>query len=214
MIRRIIDISHWQDPIDFQKVAADGIVAIIAKATQGATGVDPAYRKFKRAVAKYNFLWGSYHFGTDADVEAQVDHYLTTARSAATDLVCLDFEENPSGSTMALSQARAFVRLMEQRSGRFPVLYGGGYLKQQLKGKPDEVLAQCPLWISQYASKPVLPPGWNKYALWQYTDGRAGPEPHEVNGIGPCDRNQFNGTIAQLHRRWPFTSPAALPAYL
>jgi glycosyl hydrolase family 25 len=51
MIRRIIDISHHEDPIDFEKVVANGIVAIIAKATQGATGVDPAYAKFKRAAA-------------------------------------------------------------------------------------------------------------------------------------------------------------------
>ena len=32
MIRRVIDISHYEAPIDFKKVAADGIVAIIAKA--------------------------------------------------------------------------------------------------------------------------------------------------------------------------------------
>ena len=32
MIKSVIDISHWEDPIDFKKVAADGIVAVIAKA--------------------------------------------------------------------------------------------------------------------------------------------------------------------------------------
>jgi GH25 family lysozyme M1 (1,4-beta-N-acetylmuramidase) len=28
--RSVIDVSHWEDPIDFKKVAADGIVAVIA----------------------------------------------------------------------------------------------------------------------------------------------------------------------------------------
>ena len=204
MTRRIIDISHHENPIDFEKVAGDGIIAIIAKATEGVTWVDPAYAKFKRAAAKYDFLWGSYHFGTGADATAQVEHYLATARPNKNELFCLDFEENPSGTSMTLNQARNFVTRFEEQTGRYPLLYGGGWLKTQLNGKEDKVLSQCLLWISQYGPKPILPPGWKKYALWQYTDGRAGPEPHTVNGIGPCDRNQYNGTITQLRRVWPF----------
>ena len=204
MIRRVIDISHYENPIDFAKVAADGIVAIIAKATQGATWIDPAYADFKRAAARHNFLWGSYHFSTGADVNAQADHYISTVRLTDGELVCLDFEENPTGSSMSLKQARDFVSLMKERIGRYPVLYGGAWLKEQLHGKRDEVLSRCPLWVSQYSTKPILPPGWTKYALWQYTDGTSGPEPRVVNGIGRCDRNQYNGTISQLRKVWPF----------
>jgi lysozyme len=204
MTRRIIDVSHYEDVIDFEKVAGDGIVAIIAKASEGATWVDPAYAKFKDAAEKYQFLWGSYHFGSTADVEAQVDHYLATVQPGETELICLDFEENQTGPSMTLTGARDFVTVMKQRVGRYPVLYGGGWLKQQLNGKADDVLRRCPLWLSQYSSKPVLPPGWRKYVLWQYTDGESGPEPHAVNGIGPCDRNHYNGSVAQLRKAWPF----------
>ena len=204
MIRRIIDISHHEDSIDFVKVAAAGIVAVIAKASQGTSWVDPAYARFKRAAAPQKFLWGSYHFGTAADVEAQVTHYLATTKPNNNELVCLDFEKNPAGSTMTLRQARQFVRRFRERTNRRPVLYGGAWLKEQLAGKADELLSQCPLWISQYGPKPILPPGWKKYALWQYTDGKAGPAPREVNGIGPCDHSQYGGTIAQLRSRWPF----------
>ena len=220
MIRRIIDISHHEQPIDFVKVAADGIVAIIAKATQGATWVDPAYAKFKRAAARtrlpsslntqlstLNFLWGSYHFGTGADAKAQVNHYLSTVKPTDNELICLDFEENPTGSSMTLRQARQFVSLVEQGIGRYPVLYGGVWLKEHLNGGDDSLLSRCPLWISQYSSKPILPPGWNKYLLWQYTDGESGPQPHRVSGIGPCDRNQFAGTVTQLRKSWPFGKP-------
>src|SRR5437773_11752233 len=31
--RSVIDVSHWEDPIDFEKVAADWIVAVVVKAT-------------------------------------------------------------------------------------------------------------------------------------------------------------------------------------
>ena len=205
MIRRIIDISHYEEPVDFEKVAADGIIAIIAKATEGVTVTDPAYRRFKEAAARYNFQWGSYHFGSSADPGAQVEHYLGTISPDDEELLCLDFEQNPRGPSMTLDGARQFVRLIVEQVGRLPILYGGAWLKEQLNGNPDKLLTACPLWIAQYAAKPVLPPGWNRFTLWQYTDGQHGPQPHKVNGIGPCDRNQFNGTIAQLRQQWPFT---------
>jgi len=31
----VVDLSHWQAPIDFAKARAAGIVAVILKATQG-----------------------------------------------------------------------------------------------------------------------------------------------------------------------------------
>lgn len=204
MTRRVIDISHHEEPIDLIKVAASGIVAIIAKATEGTSWIDRAYANFKRAAIPHEFLWGSYHFGTGADVKAQVNHYLATTKPNEQELACLDFEKNPTGTSMSLKQAREFVRLAQERLGRFPVLYGGEWLKEQLNGTADDLLSQCPLWISQYGPKPVLPPGWTKYALWQYTDGETGPEPRKVDGIGPCDRSQYGGSIAQLRKVWPF----------
>lgn len=205
MTRSVIDISHWEDPIDFKKVAAAEIVAVIAKATHGATGVDSAYAKFKKAAVPYKFLWGSYHFGTGSEVSAQVEHYLSVVKPTDRELVCLDFEPNPNGTTMTLDQAREFVSSIRKRLGRYPVLYAGYSLKETLNGIPDDLLSKCPLWLAQYGPKPVVPVGWKKWTLWQYTDGEVSPEPHTVAGIGPCDRNQFNGTIAQLRKRWPFS---------
>jgi GH25 family lysozyme M1 (1,4-beta-N-acetylmuramidase) len=39
MIRTIIDISHWEDPIDFKKVAAAGIVAELQKHRKARPGL-------------------------------------------------------------------------------------------------------------------------------------------------------------------------------
>jgi lysozyme len=38
--------------------------------------------------------------------------------------------------------------------------------------------------------------------MWQYTNGAAGPQPHEVPGIGRCDRDQFNGDMDALKKLW------------
>jgi len=40
--KNIIDISDWEEPVDFAKVSGDGILAVIAKSTTGAAGIDPA----------------------------------------------------------------------------------------------------------------------------------------------------------------------------
>jgi lysozyme len=203
--KNIIDVSHWEDPIDFEKASADGIIAVIAKATNGPAGVDPAYLKYKKAAARHKFLWGSYHFGTGSEVDVQVEHYIKTAKPSRSELVCLDFEPNPNGLTMSLNQAHEFVGLLEHLTGRYPVLYGGYWLKENLNGKKDDLLSNCPLWLAQYGPKAVLPVGWTQYTLWQFTDGNDGPLPHIVSGIGKCDRSQFDGSEDQLRQQWPFT---------
>lgn len=200
----IIDLSHWNDPVDFVQVQKAGIVAIIAKATNGAVGVDRTYAAYRAAAAGLSFLWGSYHFGTGDDVHAQVAHYLDVAKPAPDELLCLDFEPNPHGSSMSLNQAREFVSLVRQRIARYPVLYAGHTLKEALAGRPDDVLSRCPLWLAQYGPSAVLPPGWDHYTLWQFTDGNVGDPPHTVNGVGACDRSRFAGSEADLRQQWPF----------
>jgi len=199
MTDNIIDVSHWNEPVDVRKVAAAGIVAVIAKATQGTAYADPAYASFRRKVAAQGLLWGSYHFGTGDDVAAQVDHYLDIASPGDDDLACLDFEPDPHGASMTLSQARDFAGIFRQRTGRYPVLYGGYWLKQQLGTHADALLAQCPLWLAQYGPAAVLPPGWTAYTLWQFTDRAQG-----IPGVRKVDRDRFTGSDAVLRRRWPF----------
>ena len=58
----------------------------------------------------------------------------------------------------------------------------------------------------QYGPKPLIPVIWPKWTLWQYTDGAAGPDPHEVDGVGRCDRDQFNGTEQELLAFWRSSS--------
>ena len=205
MTNNVIDISHWEEPIDFNKVSDAGVIGVIAKATQGAASVDPAYAKFKKNAASQGFLWGSYHFGTGGEAELQVKNYLDTAQPDNSELICLDFEPNPHGPSMTVTLAREFVGLIEAATGRLPVIYGGHWLKENLDAGGDSVLSRCPLWLAQYGPAAVLPPGWANYTLWQFTDGSVGREPHLVPGVGKCDRSQFDGSESQLKKQWPFT---------
>ncbi|HEV2991072.1 MAG TPA: GH25 family lysozyme [Candidatus Angelobacter sp.] len=201
-INVVVDISHHNGNVDLGAAKAGGIVGVIHKATQGTSFVDSQYTINKQKALAASLLWGAYHFGTGDDAVQQANRFLNTVQPASETLVVLDFEENPQGSSMTLEQARAFVTQVHDATGRWPGLYGGSYLKQKLGASQDPVLANCWLWYSRFGSEPVAPPTWTKWTMWQYTDGTNGPDPHDAPGIGPCDRDIFNGDLSQLQALW------------
>lgn len=200
----VIDISHHNGShIDFAKVAAAGIKGVIQKATQGRSGIDPSYAGNKAKALAAGLLWGAYHFGTDSDGVAQAEHFLSVVGTHDKTLLVLDFEPNPTGPSMSLSEAHAFVTHIKERTGRFPGFYSGHYIKELLESRSDSVLAQCWFWLAQYGPTAVVPANWTTWTMWQYTDGAFGQTPHEVDGVGRCDRDTFNGTLAQFDAFWP-----------
>jgi lysozyme len=209
-INVVIDISHHNGNVDLNKAKAAGILGVIHKATQGIGMFDSRYETNRQQAQAAGLLWGAYHFGTKANGAAQADFFLSKANADNQTLLVLDYEPN-GNSTMTLDQARAFVARVEAVTGRFPGLYSGNLIKEQLGGQPvDPILSQCFLWLAQYGNQTNnIPATWPSWTLWQYTDGVAGPGPHSVDGIGPCDRDQFNGTVEQLHKLWRVAADAA-----
>lgn len=205
MIDTIIDIFHG-DATDLAKAQKeDGIIAVIHKATQGDHFTDVSYSARKKEAKELGLLWGAYHFGTAASVEAQVDHFLSTADVDDKMLIALDFEEDPHGPDMTINQARDFVELIEEKVGRFPVIYGANLLRDALGTTIDPLLRKCPLWYARFREVPIgIPPTFKNFTLHQFTDGHFGPQPHNTAGR-PCDRNRFAGTEKQLKDQWPFT---------
>ena len=205
-INVVIDLSHHQEKVDFGKLKGDGIVGVIHKATQGLTYVDKKYTERRVQARAAGLLWGAYHFGVGGDGSDQADFFLENAKPDAQTLVVLDYEPNVTGPSMALNQAREFVEHVQEVLGRYPGLYSGHLIKEDLAGvnPPDPVFSNCFLWIAQYnGPKPLnIPPTFKTWTFWQYTDGVHGIEPHRVNGVGQCDRNQFNGSLTQLRKLW------------
>jgi lysozyme len=198
----VVDLSHHNGKVDLGAAKADGIVGVIHKATQGTSYLDPMYMINRTKALNAGLYLGAYHFGVGSDGVAQAESFLRSVQPTSSDLVVLDFEANPSGPSMTLEEARAFVSHIRETTGRWPGFYSGHYIKELIGTASDPVLTQCWFWLAQYGPTPVVPPNWKEWTLWQYTDGGVGPEPHEVNGIGRCDRDTFNGTLAELKRLW------------
>lgn len=205
MLNSVIDISHHQgENINFAKVKAAGIVGVIHKATAGTNFKDRMYPINRQKALQAGLLWGAYHWGTgDADAAAQVQYFLEYAAPDDKTLLALDYEPNVSGvhrlgPDMTPQQATDFTTNIKTTRGRFPVLYTGMAMQGHIPNLPD-----CPLWWARYANQPKgIPETWPTWTLWQYTDGAHGLPPHTVDGIGSCDRDQFNGDLAALQSLW------------
>jgi lysozyme len=204
LLNVVVDLSHHNAVVSFQAAKDSGILGIIHKATQGTNFVDPNYDERRPQALSAGLFWGAYHFGTSGDVEGQVNHFLDTVNPDPKTLLVLDFEPNPQGPTMTLAEAESFVQKVNERTGRFPGLYSAQFFLNPLLGNnTNTVLKNCFLWMARFSSRlPEVPPAFPAFTLFQYTDGAAGPQPHQVPGIGRCDRDKFNGDETGLRRLW------------
>lgn len=201
-LNAVIDISHHNGTgLDFAKAKADGIAGVIHKASQGLAIGDARYAANRRAAVKAGLLWGAYHFGEAGDGAKQADFFLAQLGDPKSVLMALDFEPN-GGKTMTLGQARDFVTRIHKVTGRWPGFYSGSLIKSALGSKTDAVLANCWFWLAQYGPAAIVPANWSTWTLWQYTDGVKGSPPFEVDGIGKCDRDRFNGSLVRLKALW------------
>jgi lysozyme len=210
MINAVVDTSSYQATVDFTQIRAAGILGVIHKATQGLADVDARYAERRTRAVNAGLLWGAYHFGTGDDAGKQAEHFLDAVEStgggdAAHDLLVLDLEANPTPgeTTMTLAGAESFVEAIARRTGRWPGLYSGALVKEYLGSQGSATLARCWFWLAEYGDVAHVPAGWSRWTMWQYTNGTLGPGPHVVDGVGPCDRDRFNGTAEQLRAFWP-----------
>jgi lysozyme len=206
LMNSVIDLSHYNTVQSFQMVKDSGILGVIHKATEGTGFVDALYNEHRKEAISAGLLWGAYHVGIQKDVRGQVNHFLDVVRPGPTDLMVLDFEPNSREGTMTLAEAEFFVEYTNERIARFPGLYSGqAFILDQLGNTLKTPLQNCFLWIARYSVHlPQLPPAFTKFTFWQYTDGSGGPKPHQVPGIGRCDRDKFNGGEKELGVLWGF----------
>ncbi len=197
-----IDVSHWQNAIDWTKVAAAGKTFAFLKASESTTYVDPTYQA-NRAAAKANgIVVGAYHFARpDAganDAVNEADHFVDTAAPVAGELVpVLDLEVN-GGLDKATLQAwvRAFLDHVYDRTGQRGIIYVSPSFWQNSMGNVTTFASggYKVLWIAHWttASSPSVPAsnwGGNGWTFWQYTSSGVVP------GIGGAvDLDRFNGT--------------------
>lgn len=220
----VIDISHNVRVSDFNLVRQSNILAVIHKATEGGDWVDPSYADRRAQAESAGLLWGAYHFGTRQYSGArQAQAFLNVTRPTPRTLMALDLEVNDPNpnNTMTLPQAEEFVRVVQQATGRLPMVYTHAHFANgERSGRrgvrlkepvgPNSILARCDLWLADHREEPEVPYAWANrgWKLWQYladeTESNAayGSVSRAIPGVTHCDRNLFAGDSEALHRYW------------
>lgn len=206
----LIDAYH-DNTIDWKQLGTEPrVVAVVHKATIGATAHDPAYFRRHDEARKRGYLWGSYHWGVPGEPEKQADFYLHTDKPRADELIALDLEDVSSPTLMNADEALRFIRRIREKAGRYPVLYTNHASARLLTQKfANTELTHVPLWYARF--KPTVsdfPAGlWPTYTLWQFSSELLAQI--VIPGTKPdMDVSVFNGSVAELTQQWPLTKAA------
>jgi Tol biopolymer transport system component len=197
-----LDVSHWQDTIDFDAVAGAGIRFVFAKATEGKTFDDPNYAIYRVDAASAGLAFGAYHYArpdsSTGDAVAEADHFVDTSLPVSGDLLpVIDLEDAGGLSVTKLTTwLWDFLDEVLARTGVHALIYTSPYFWETYLGDTDEFAkgGYSLLWIANwFVPTPAVPANnWGGYGwtFWQNDDC------FSVPGITGCvDHDFFNGII-------------------
>lgn len=192
-----IDVSRWQGEIDWRLVAAAGYRFAVIRATVSSTYTDPRFYTNWDGAREAGLLVSAYHaVRPSAPADAQIGRLFDTLEARVPDLpLVLDVELADGMSAAEISEAvRECARLVEERAGRKPIMYTGGWFwNPNIVRSPD--WADYDLWIAHYGvDEPTLPKDWTAWRFWQYSETGSVPGVSSRN----TDLDWFNGTYEEL----------------
>ncbi len=183
-----IDVSHYDESIDFQKLVDAGYKFCSAKCTEGLTNVDPRYKSNKFKAKAAGLLFGAYHFFRPGqDALRQAAHFLTHADIQKGDMIPM-FDWEVSQGKADVSKAKLFLDTVENAIGKKMIIYGPPYMLDDFR--LPFYFKEHALWIAHYGTTaPLVPSPWEVWSFWQYTDKGSAP------GIPAPDEDMdlFNG---------------------
>lgn len=204
MQSNIIDVSHHQQKIDWNKVKAAGVEAAYIKCSNGSHGLDDMYKYNASEARRVGILVGAYHFLlSQQNVDEQIENFL--ANKGANDLLpCLDVEWDFKNNvdqwkiihpTTRITMIGKFIKRMKQSLGVLPLIYTNRFWWRAMIGNEreyeDVIFNYCPLWLADYSTiqdNVLKCPPWESFTLRQFS------ERGKINGIQNfVDINRLNG---------------------
>ena len=184
-----IDISKYQEKIDWAVLSKQNIDFAYVKATEGANLADTHFKQNWQMIRQVGMKRGAYHFfRPTVNALAQAKNFLDVARLEGGDLPPVLDAEDADGADKELivTRMQTWLDIVEKRYGVKPIIYTSQkFYYNYIVGNFEKY----PLWIAKYGSiKPQLV-NESKFKIWQY--GNKG----KLEGIeGFVDMNVFLGT--------------------
>lgn len=174
---KVIDVSDWQDKIDWKKVKADGVVGAIIRYADGTT-LDKRFAENMVNAKAAGIHVGCYIFSrakTAAQAEKEAQRLFLAADKYKPDMpLYIDLEAKGLEKT-ADTVAAAFLNKMKALGGRGGV-YANLYWWNTYLKKTAKNYSASPFWIAQYNKTMDYKPA-SVMGMWQYSSSG------KVNGI-------------------------------
>ena len=194
-----IDVSVYQNPVDWVTVANSGIYYAFAKATEGETFVDSDFATNWATMRSVGIIRGAYHFfrpGKNPLTQANLFLKTLTGLDGGDLPPVLDLEVLDNlAPNVVLDRASQWLKAVEAATGRRPIIYTFPVFWEERLGNPTQ-LANYPLWIANFGSQtPYVPSAWKDWAFHQFSESGV------IAGIASkVDLNQFNGNHDALQK--------------
>lgn len=181
---RVIDVSRWQNQIDWRAVKADGVQGAWIKVggTEGGKHyTDPRAGENLAGAEAAGLPYGTYYFCTPrvGDARQQAQHAVLCGHGRGQLLPAADLEVNPNGLSQAQYDqwASEFCAEVHRQIERESVIYT--YSGARLVGYTGSAPGHCRLWIANYGKadtpgtlppnfNPGIPPAWDRWDAWQF----------------------------------------------
>lgn len=176
-----IDVSHWQNDIDWGEVKRSGVKFAFIKATEFPDKktflfVDNKCQENISGAKTNGIHWSAYHFfRTHIDPVLQAQMFCETVGEFNSLPPVLDLETAGSKGERLNYKVRLFLDELEKRSGRKPIIYtSGGFWRSYMayeKRAHTDWANTYPLWMAHYTTlwpAPIYP--WPAWDFWQYSD--------------------------------------------
>lgn len=200
---RGIDVSFYQEDIDFEQVADSGIQIVYIRSSLGGDYIDPKFKENYRKASAAGLSIGFYHYVTARSIsqaQYQAQFFVNTIQGKDFDCrLAMDFEDLQYLTDTEINAiGLAFIQTVEQLSGRKAVVYSDSYnAGYSFSG----AVTNYPLWVAEYGvSSPSDTSNWSFWVGWQYSDTGSIP------GIStPVDLDYFTDGIF-LNNSGPVTN--------
>lgn len=184
-----IDVSKWQDTINWKKVSSSGIDFAMIRSSFGSTDVDIKLKQNVKGCEKYYIPYGFYHYTyakTVAEAKKEARFFLKTIKNYSPEYpLVLDIEEsfyNSMSRKQVTDIITAFMKELEG-AGYYAMIYSSA--KFLTDNSYMDKLTKYDIWVACWGDEERLISNYDyHYGMWQYSSTG------KVNGIdGDVDLN-------------------------
>ena len=169
-----IDVSKWQNDINWKKVSADGIDFAMIRSSYGSEHTDEKLKKNVAGCEKYGIDYGFYHYTyakSDSEARKEAKYFLKTIKNYdPTYPVVLDIEEEYFKKMSRKKVTDIIVAFMEEleNAGYYAMIYSSPNF---INNYTDfSRLTKYDIWIACWGDEDRLNSYYDgHYGMWQYS---------------------------------------------